>query len=170
MTKEITKTIVLVGLMGAGKTSIGERLAASLHLPFVDIDHAIEAEQGMSVTDIFAKQGEAAFRRMEHDCIAAYLRGEPHIMATGGGAFMQQDTRTLIKKEAVSVWLHAELDVLVERVSRKNTRPLLETGDKYSIMKKLMEERYPIYGEADIVIESTDAPHEEVVKRIIEAL
>jgi len=157
----------MIGLMGAGKTSIGRRLAKELQLPFVDIDQEIEKEQGLAVSEIFDLKGEKEFRDMELKTIKRVLEGPRQVMATGGGAFINDEIRKLIKEKAISVWLKADIDVLVERVSRKNTRPLLEKGDKKAIMADLMAKRYPIYEEADIIVQSDDGPHNIVVDKII---
>jgi len=170
MSYHLEKTIVLVGLMGAGKSSVGRRLAKRLKLPFVDIDEAIESEQKYTVTEIFEKVGEEKFRQFERNKIASELEKEPHIIATGGGAFINDETRALIKEKAISIWLKPDFEVLVERVSRKKTRPLLEKGDKAEIMKKLMDERYPIYEQADFMIKSNEGPHNQVVEDIIKKL
>src|SRR5690606_30559179 len=146
----LPKTVVLVGLMGCGKTAIGKRLAKQFGLPFFDLDHEIEAEFGCTVSEIFEKHGEPRFRQAEREAILRFMEGEPCILASGGGAFIQDEIRRLIKEKAISVWLKADLDVLLERVSRKNTRPLLAQGDKREIMQNLIEKRYPIYQEADI--------------------
>lgn len=166
----LTKTVVLVGLMGAGKTTIGRRLAERLSVPFVDIDMAIEQQVGKTVAQIFALLGEEEFRRFEKRTIARDLESLPHVMATGGGAFMDADTRALIKRGAVSVWLRADLGTLIDRVSRKHTRPLLEEGNKGEIMRGLMVARYPIYAEADIVVDTDQGPHARVVDDIVERL
>ena len=166
----LPKTLVLVGLMGAGKSAIGRRLADQLAVPFVDSDAEVELRQGCSVSDIFAYLGEATFRTMEREVIAADLEHVPHILATGGGAFIQPETRALIKAKGISIWLKADLDVLLERVSRKTNRPLLELGDKREILAGLIEQRYPVYAEADIVIRSDENPHERVIERILAAL
>ncbi len=170
MPLKINKPVVLVGLMGAGKTSIGRRLAKKLGLSFCDIDREIEKNEGKSISKIFKEDGEEKFRLIEKNAIKSALDKGTVIIATGGGAFINEGTRNLIKEKAFSVWLNAPLDILVERVSRKNTRPLLEKGDKKEIMKELMEKRYPIYEEADIIVESSTGPHYIVVGKIIEAL
>jgi shikimate kinase len=170
MTHEVNKTIVLVGLMGAGKTAIGKRLADALGVAFVDTDHLIEEKEGRSISEIFQKEGERHFRHLEREAIRQELAKPPHVLATGGGAFMEADTRALIKEKGLSVWLRAEFETLLERVSRKSTRPLLEKGDKAKILKELMEKRYPVYAEADMVVDTTAGPHEIVVEKIIEAL
>ncbi len=164
------KTVVLIGLMGAGKSAIGRRLAARLGLPFVDADSEIETAAGCSIEDIFSLHGEAAFRDCERRVIARLLSGPPHVLATGGGAFMDSETRKCVQEQTVSVWLRADLDVLVDRVSRRDNRPLLKNGDKREILSRLMAERHPVYAEADIVVDSRDAPHKSVVKTIVSEL
>ena len=164
------RSIVLVGLMGAGKTTIGRRLAAQLGLPFVDADHEIEKAAGMSISDIFATHGEAHFREGERKVIARLLQGGPQVLATGGGAFMDSDTRKNIKKSGISIWLRADLDVLMERVSRRNDRPLLQRPDPEAVMRQLIEERYPIYALADITVESSNTPHEAVIADLLDSL
>jgi shikimate kinase len=166
----IDRTIVMVGLMGAGKTSIGRRLAQRLGLPFVDADHEIESAAGCTVEEIFERYGEAAFRDGERKIIQRLLEGPPHVLATGGGAFMDPETRARIKAAGISVWLKADLDVLTRRVSRRTNRPLLKRGDPRDILAMLMEQRYPVYAEADICIDSLDAPTEMTVERVIEAI
>jgi shikimate kinase len=169
--KRIRKqSIVLVGLMGAGKTTVGRRLATALNMPFMDADHEIEGAAGLSVAEIFEKYGEDQFRDGERKVIARLIEGEPCVLATGGGAFMNDETRALIKKTAVSVWLKAELELLLERVMRRDTRPLLKTGDPRDILGRLMDERYPVYSEASVVVESGEGPHTRVVAAIIEGL
>lgn len=164
------RTIVLVGLMGVGKTTVGRRLAALLRLNFVDADHEIESAAGCSVTEIFARFGESAFRDGERRVIARLLEGPRQVLATGGGAFMDERTRAAIKKRGISIWLRADLDLLMDRVGRKGNRPLLKTADPRATMERLIAERYPIYAEADLTIESRDGPHDRVVKAIIQAL
>jgi shikimate kinase len=164
------KTIVLVGLMGAGKTSVGRRLAARLERDFLDADSEIEEAAGMSIADIFTTHGEAHFRDGERKVIARLLDEQGQVLATGGGAFMDPDTRALIKRQAVSVWLKADLDVLFQRVSRRSTRPLLNQENPKGVLEGLMHERYPIYAEADITVVSDDIPHEDMVERIVAAL
>lgn len=163
-------TIVLVGLMGAGKSSVGRRLAQSLALPFFDADDEVVRAAGRSIPDIFADLGEKAFRDGERRVIARLLDGPPHVLATGGGAFMNPDTRALIKAKAISVWLKADIDVLARRVGRKNDRPLLQGRDPREALHDLARERYPIYAEADITVESIESPHAATVQAIIEAL
>lgn len=166
----VPKTIVLVGLMGAGKSSIGRRLAQILALPFVDADTEIEAAAGLSIEEIFARDGEAVFRNGERRVIARLLDDPVQVLATGGGAFMDPDTRSLIRSRAISIWLRAEIDVLLARVSRRNNRPLLKNGDPRAVLLKLMEERYPIYAEADITVDSLDGPPEATLTKVLDAL
>ena len=164
------RSIVLVGLMGAGKTVIGRRLARKLDLPFVDADHEIEAAAGMPVSDIFAEHGEEHFRQGERKVIARLLKNGPQILATGGGAFMNPKTRENIRQTGISLWLKADFDVLMERVMRRNTRPLLQTGNPEATMKRLIDERYPVYEHADVTVVSRDVPHDVVVSDAIAAL
>ncbi len=164
------RTIVLVGLMGVGKTTIGRRLAQSLRLPFSDADAEIEQAAGCSISDFFELYGEPAFRAGERRVIARLLDGPRHVLATGGGAFMDADTRALSKLRAVTIWLKADLDLLMKRVLRKQTRPLLKNDDPRGTMERLIAERYPVYGEADITVETSDQPHDRVVRAILDAL
>ncbi len=156
--------------MGAGKTTIGRRLAKSLGIPFVDADAEIEAAAGRTINDIFDTHGEAEFRRGEHRVIERVLSSPPHVLATGGGAFMNPETRSLIEKSAISIWLRADLDLLMKRVSKRDTRPLLKNGNPREVMEKLIEERYSIYGLVDIVVDSVDGPHDIIVNEIIDSL
>ncbi len=162
--------IVLVGLMGAGKTTVGRRLATALHCPFYDVDEELEKAAGRSVADIFEDFGETAFREGESKVLARLLSGKAGVMATGGGAFMNPQNRQRIKDKAISVWLHADIDVLMERVSRRDTRPLLRRDNPRAIMTKLIEQRYPVYAQADITIETGHSPHQQAVEDIISAL
>lgn len=165
------KSVVLIGLMGAGKSSIGKRLAKALEMDFVDSDEEIVQAAGCSISNIFEVYGEEMFRDLERRVLHRLLTDEaPKVIATGGGAFMNDQTRALIKESAVSLWLHASVDVLYERVSRKNTRPLLEKGDKREILEQLLEQREPFYKQADIIINSNADAHENVVERAIDAL
>ncbi|MEE9140581.1 MAG: shikimate kinase [Alphaproteobacteria bacterium] len=166
----IPKTIVLIGMMGAGKTCIGRRLAARLGLSFVDADSKIAEAAGCSITDIFAVHGEAAFRDGERRVIARLLEEPVHVLATGGGVFMDERIREKIRERGISVWLRVDIDLLLRRVSRRNTRPLLEKGDRRRILEKLMAERYPKYAEADIIVDSVEAPPEATVDRVLQAL
>ena len=164
-------TVVLIGLVGSGKTSIGRRLAARLGVQFIDADSEIEAAAGSSIHDIFELHGEQAFRDGERRVIARLLDGPVHVLATGGGAFLTGETRDRIAKSAVSVWLRASLDTLVKRVERSRTRrPLLETGDPREILSALVDERYPVYEEADIIVDTGEGPHEPVVETIVQEL
>lgn len=162
-----SKSIVLVGIMGSGKTSVGKRLAAKLGLDFTDADSEIEAAAGMSVADIFSQHGEESFRRGEQRVIERLLHERPRILATGGGAFMNAKTRQIISETAVSVWLHADHAVLMRRVRRRTHRPLLQTSDPDAVMRQLMDERYPTYATADLTVTSGDGPHDSVVHAII---
>lgn len=164
------KSVVLIGLMGAGKTAVGKRLAAKLDLPFVDADKEIEEAAGQSIAEIFAEHGEAYFRQGERKVIARLLEAGPQVLATGGGAYMTPETRTTIGESGISIWLRAELPVLLHRVRKRNHRPLLIGRDNEQVMRDLMAERYPIYAEADITVESRDVPHEVIVKEVIQAL
>lgn len=163
-------SVVLVGLMGAGKTTIGRRLASQLDLSFVDADQEIAEAAGCSVSDIFELYGEQVFRDLEKRVMLRLLSASPAVIATGGGAFVNDSIREAVHEKALSVWLKADLDVLVERTARRDTRPLLRTGDRREILAKLMQDRYPLYAEADIVIESDTGAHEEVVNDILDAL
>lgn len=164
------RSVVLIGLMGAGKTAIGRRLATRLGLRFVDADTEIERAAGKSISDIFTDHGEPYFRDGERRVIARLLRGGPQVLATGGGAYMNEETRQSIKEKGVSVWLKADLGVLMGRVARRDHRPLLKTDDPEAVMKRLMDERYPVYSSADIVVMSRDVPHEVMVGEILAAL
>ncbi len=164
------RSLVLIGLMGAGKTTIGRRLAARLDLPFCDSDNAIEEAAGQSVADIFASHGEAHFRSGERKVIARLLGNGAQVLATGGGAFLNERTREQIELHGVSVWLRADFDTLMERVRRRSHRPLLQEADPEAVMKKLINERYPVYKMADFTVESADVPHDVVVNRIIDKI
>ncbi len=164
------RTIALVGLMGAGKTTVGRRLAATLGLSFADADAEIVKAAGCSIAEIFAEHGECAFRQGERRVIARLLAGPVHVLATGGGAFIDPGTRALMKERAISIWLKAPLDVLMKRVEKREHRPLLHEDDPRAVMERLMAERYPIYAEADITIESSPGPHNVAVDAILKAL
>jgi shikimate kinase len=164
------RTIVLVGLMGAGKTRIGRRIAARLELPFFDSDRVIEAAAGETVEEIFAKRGERVFREGERRVILRLLAEPVHVLATGGGAFMDPLTRAAIARRGVSVWLRADLDVLATRVARRSNRPLLKAGDPRAILAELIESRHPTYAEAELVIDSGEGSPEATVARVIAAL
>ncbi len=164
------RSIVLVGLMGAGKTKIGRRLAARLGLPFFDSDEEIESAAGETIEEIFANRGEAVFRDGERRVIARLLAGPVHVLSTGGGAFMDPGTRRVIAARGVSVWLRADLDVLFARVSRRTNRPLLKTPDPRAVLAELIDRRYPIYAEADITIDSGNGPPDATASRAIAEL
>jgi shikimate kinase len=166
-----SRSIVLVGMMGVGKSSIGRRLAARLGVPFVDADAEIEKAAGMSIADIFARHGEADFRSGEARVIARLLDGGPQVLATGGGAVMNADTRAAIKAKGVSIWLSAELDVLMRRINkRKNDRPMLQTADPAATLRELLVAREPAYAKADLTVQSREVPHDAVVSEIMTAL
>jgi shikimate kinase len=162
--------IVLVGLMGAGKTTVGRRLSDKLGIPFVDADHEIEAAAGKRIAEIFADHGEAYFREGERKVIARLLESGAQVMATGGGAFMNEETRRRIREAGVSVWLRADLALLLKRVSRRSDRPLLNNDDPAVVMTRLVEQRYPVYAAADITVDSRDIPHTSIVNDVIKAL
>jgi shikimate kinase len=165
------RSVVLVGMMGAGKSSIGRRLAARLGLAFADADTEIEvAHDRMSIPDIFSTYGEAYFRAGETRVIARLLEGGPQVLATGGGAYMNRDTRAAIRLKGISVWLKAELDVLMKRIKRRGERPLLKSGDPAATLTALIAERYPVYAEADLTVLSRDVPHDTIVDEIVAAL
>src|SRR5208282_5893085 len=165
------RSIVLVGMMGVGKSSIGRRLSARLGVPFVDADSEIEKAAGMTIADIFARHGEAAFRSGEARVIARLLEGGPQVLATGGGAVMNADTRAAVKAKGVSIWLSAEVEVLMRRISkRRNERPLLQTADPADTLRRLLAEREPIYAQADLTMQSRDVPHDAIVADIMKAL
>jgi len=167
---DLKRPVALVGLMGAGKSTIGRRLARDIGLEFIDSDTEISLAAGCSISDIFEIYGEAIFRDLEKRVLLRLLSGEPAVIATGGGAFINPEIREAVGKNAVSVWLKADINTLVERVSRRDTRPLLKTGDKRATLTRLIDERHPVYAEADIVIDSDDGAHEKVVKKIIKCL
>ena len=164
------RSIVVIGLMGAGKSTIGKRLAQMLGLSFIDADTEIETVSRMTIPELFAAYGEPEFRDLERRVIKRILRTGPRVLATGGGAFMNEATRKAIAKAGVSVWLNAELDVLMERVARKGNRPLLKTADPRATMQNLMDQRYPIYAEADVTVLSRDEKKDVMVIEVIEAL
>jgi shikimate kinase len=165
------RSIVLVGMMGAGKSSIGRRLASRLNIPFVDADTEIERAAGMSIADIFARHGEADFRSGEARVIARLLDGGPQVLATGGGAVMNADTRAAIKAKGVSIWLTAEVDVLMRRIhKRKHERPMLQAADPAARLRELLAQREPVYGLSDLTVQSREVPHEAIVTEIVAAL
>ncbi|MFD1332794.1 shikimate kinase [Methylopila musalis] len=165
------RSIVLVGMMGAGKSSVGRRLAAALDLPFMDADNEIEAAAGgMTIPEIFATHGEAYFRAREAKVIARLLDDGPRVLATGGGAWLDPETRARVSHGGVSVWLKAEVDVLLKRVRKRSNRPLLATADPEAALRALVDARYPVYALADLTVISRDAPHEHVIADVIAAL
>jgi shikimate kinase len=164
------RSVVLIGMMGSGKSSIGRRVALRFGIPFVDADAEIEKAAQMTILDIFDTRGEAEFRAGEARVIARLLEGGPQVLATGGGAFMNPDTRALIGVKGIAVWLKAEFDVLMKRIRRRHDRPLLKTEDPGETLRKLMAERDPIYGLADITVQSREVPHEKIVDDIVSAL
>jgi shikimate kinase len=164
------RSIVFVGLMGAGKTAIGRRVATELGLPFVDSDHEIEEASRMTVPELFELYGEAEFRSLEQRVILRILETGPQVLSTGGGAFMNAHTREVIASRGVSVWLKADVDVLMERVSKKQNRPLLRTPDPRGTMERLMAERYPVYAGADVTVVTRDERKEVIAAEVIEAL
>jgi shikimate kinase len=164
------RVIVLVGLMGAGKSTVGRRLAEKLGLPFMDADHEIEAAAGKTIPEIFADHGETYFRDGERKVIARLLESGPAVLATGGGAYVNPQTRELIRMKGIAVWLKADLPVLMRRVSRRSNRPLLQTSDPEAVMRRLIDERYPIYANADITIITRDVAHTAIVKDVLKGL
>src|SRR5450755_4585161 len=165
-----TRSVVLVGMMGAGKSTIGRRLSARLRLPFLDADSEIEAAAGMSISDIFETHGEPHFRDGEARVIARLLDGGPAVLATGGGAFMREETRNRIRDKAVSIWLKADADVILRRVKRRADRPLLQTADPAATIAQLLAQREPVYQTADLTILSREVMHEKIVDECITAL
>jgi len=164
------RLIVLVGMMGAGKSTIGRRLAARLNLPFVDADTEIEVAAGMTIPEIFEMHGEPHFRDGEARVIARLLDGGPAVLATGGGSFMREETRRRIAEKAVSIWLKADPDIIMRRVRRRADRPLLQTADPVATINRLLGEREPVYQHADLTIGSRDVPHDKIVEECIAAL
>ena len=164
------RALVLVGLMGAGKTSVGRRLAEKLNIPFVDADHEIELAAGKTIPEIFSDHGEDYFREGERRVITRLLENGKQVLATGGGAFMNAETRQKIKDHGISLWLKADLDVLLKRVAKRNDRPLLQQDDPAAVMKKLIDLRYPVYAQSDITVESRDVQHGQMVNDVIKAL
>ena len=164
------RSVVLVGMMGAGKSTIGRRLAMRLRLPFIDADNEIEAAAGMSIPDIFEVHGEPHFRDGEARVIARLLESGPILLATGGGAFMREDTRNRIRDKAISMWLKAEADVILRRVKRRADRPLLHNADPAAVIARLIEARHPFYEQTDILIDSRDVPHDRIVDECVVAL
>ncbi|MBS0276018.1 MAG: shikimate kinase [Proteobacteria bacterium] len=166
----LKRTVALVGMMGAGKSSVGRRLAARLGVEFRDADAEIEQAAGCTINEIFSRYGEPAFRDGERKVIARLLTLPPHVLATGGGAFADDETRERIKTDAASVWIRVPLDVLIARVGRRDTRPMLKDGDPAEIMTRLLQAREPFYAQADLTVNSEDGPHTLAVDRIVEML
>ena len=164
------RTIALVGLMGAGKSTVGRRLADRLNRKFYDSDHEIERAAGLSISDIFTLHGEAEFRRGERRVLERLLGETPHVLATGGGAYLDPDTRALLREKAVTIWLNADLETLWRRVSRRGHRPLLKADNPKSVLSNLLIERTPIYEQADLVVRSEEGPHRATVESILQAL
>lgn len=167
---EIRKTLVLVGLMGAGKSCIGRRLATRLDLPFIDADREIEEAAGCSVSEIFQRHGEQAFRDGERRVILRLLEGPVCVLATGGGAFMDPRTREAVRERGISIWLRADLELLSRRVSRRNDRPLLQVDNPHRKLEELMAQRHPVYAEADVTVDSQDGPPDATLERVMIAL
>ena len=166
----VPRTVALVGLMGAGKSAIGKRLALRLGLPFVDADDEIERAAGCSISEFFERFGEAEFRAGERRVISRLLAGPQHVLSTGGGAYMDDETRALMRKHAITVWLRADLEVLHERVRKRTHRPLLRQGDPKDILARLIDQRYPVYAQADLVVESTAQPPDVTTDQVLDAL
>ncbi|MEM7327090.1 MAG: shikimate kinase [Pseudomonadota bacterium] len=164
------RTVALVGLMGAGKSTVGRRLAERLGRSFFDSDNEIEKAAGLSVADIFSLHGEEEFRRGEHQVLKRLLDEAPHVLATGGGAYLNPETRDMMRDKAVTIWLNADLETLWKRVSRRNHRPLLRRPDAKEVLSNLFDERRPIYELADLTVHSVDGPHSKTVTAIIKAL
>lgn len=160
----------MVGMMGAGKTTVGRRLAPRLGLPFFDADAEIEKAAGMSVSELFQQHGEESFRRGEAQVIKRLLEGPPHVLATGGGALLNDETRARIAENAISIWLRAEMDTILVRATRRSTRPLLKTGNPRETLTRLLTEREPLYATADLHVDSQPGPHINTVNLIIEML
>jgi shikimate kinase len=161
------RSVVLVGMPGCGKSAIGRRLASRLELPFVDADDEIELAAGKAITDIFKEHGEPYFREGERKVIARILKSGAQVLATGGGAFMNPDTRALVAAKGISIWLNADYDVLMRRIRRRHDRPLLKTDDPGATLRKLIEIRYPVYGLADLTVQSREVPHDKIVDEIV---
>lgn len=164
------RTVVFVGLMGAGKTAIGRKVAQILDLPFADSDHEIETVSRMSIPELFERYGEPEFRALEQRVIDRLVKDGPRVLSTGGGAFMNTQTRAVVADHGVSIWLKADLDLLMERVAKKQNRPLLKNPDPRAVMQKLIDERYPVYALADITVETRDAKREIIMEETVQAL
>jgi shikimate kinase len=166
----LSKSLVIVGMPGSGKSSVGRKLAARFSVPFFDADEQIETAAGMKIEQIFDRYGEAEFRKGERRVIARLLEQPVHVLATGGGAFADTETRALVRAKTISIWLHADLDTLFERTSRRTDRPLLKQGEPREILRQLLAAREPFYAEADITAESDNRPAEETVDRVLKGL
>jgi shikimate kinase len=166
----LSRTVALVGMMGAGKTSIGRRLAARLEVPFRDADAEIEEAAGCSIAEIFERFGEPAFRDGERRVIFRVLNEAPHVLATGGGALLNAETRMQISKRAFSIWLRAPVELLLARIERRDTRPLLRNGNARVTLERLSREREPLYAQANLIVDAQDGPHHGAVERIVKAL
>ncbi|MGB3625063.1 MAG: shikimate kinase [Henriciella sp.] len=164
------RTIALVGLMGAGKSTVGRRLADALNRKFYDSDHEIEKAAGLSIADIFTLHGEAEFRRGERRVLERLLGDEPHVLATGGGAYLDPETRDLLREKAITIWLNADLETLWRRVSRRSHRPLLKAENPKSVLSRLLDERRPIYEQADLIVTSQEGPHKATVESILKSI
>ncbi len=164
------RSVVFVGLMGAGKTAIGRRVSSMLDLPFTDSDHEIESVSRMTVPDLFERYGEAEFRALEQRVIARLLETGPQVLSTGGGAFMNEQTRSAIAAHGLSVWLKADVDILLDRVAKKQNRPLLQNANPRAVLEKLMVERYPVYALADVTVPTRDERKEVIAGEVVEAL
>lgn len=166
----LSRTVALIGMMGAGKTAVGRQLARKLGAPFIDADKEIEEAAGCTIAEIFAEHGEAHFRDGERRVIARLLDGPPCVLATGGGAYMQEDTRDLLRRHAVTVWLKADFDILWKRVSKRGHRPLLKTADPQGTLRRLMAEREPVYARADLTVDSGEQTKDAMADKVLEAL
>ena len=164
------RSIVFVGLMGAGKTAIGRKVAQALGLPFVDSDHEIETVSRMSIPELFDRYGEPEFRALEERVVVRLVKDGPRVVSTGGGAFMNANSRAAISQDGVSIWLKADIDTLMARVAKKPNRPLLKAPDPRAVMERLMTERYPVYGQADVTVTTRDAKREDIATEVLEAL
>lgn len=164
------RSIVFVGLMGAGKTAIGRKVASALGLPFIDSDHEIESVSRMTIPELFERYGEPEFRALEQRVIARLLENGPLVLSTGGGAYMSEQTRTAIAAHGIAVWLKADLDTLMERVAKKQNRPLLKNADPRGVMEKLMADRYPVYAVADVTVVTREERKEIIAAEVVDAL
>ncbi|MGB3501798.1 MAG: shikimate kinase [Mesorhizobium sp.] len=164
------RSIVFIGLMGAGKTAIGRKVAQALGLPFIDSDHEIETVSRMTIPELFERYGEPEFRALEERVVGRLVNEGPQVLSTGGGAYMNANTRSAIARDGISVWLKADIDTLMLRVARKPNRPLLKSADPRAVMQRLIDERYPVYGQCDITVVTRDAKREEIMAEVIDAI